>query len=147
MAPVLLRVLTKFQYLRPTRLSKICVATNGHLAIPVAPQASKLVLPAASAKIRVRRPTSKLRILERTARKAVFRPTRWLAPGFVTFPYEDLSVLYHPRSGSDNPCPLPRCEIQIFFGGSIRIPEALPRRNRLMKIFSPRIPTLRPLGA
>src|SRR5258708_21333395 len=119
MAPVLLRVLTKFQYLRPTRLSKICVATNGHLAIPVAPQASKLVPPAAPAKTRVRRPTSKLRILERTTRKAVFRPARWLAPGFVTFPYEDLSALYPRRSGSDNPCPLPRCEIQIFLAARL----------------------------
>src|SRR2546422_9723510 len=41
-APVKLRFLTKFQYLRPTRLSKICTPPHGHLAIPAGPQASKL---------------------------------------------------------------------------------------------------------
>ena len=135
-APVFTQSSDEVPILRPTRLSKICVATNGHLAIPAAPQASKLVLPAAPARTRVRRPTSKLRILERTTRKAVFRPARWLAPGFVTFPYKDLSALYHRRNASDNPCPHTALRDPDFFGGSIRITEAIPLRNRLLKIFS-----------
>jgi len=111
------------------------VATNGHLAIPVAPQASKLVLPAAPQKYTCADRRKNLKSLERTTRKVVFRPTRWLAPGFVTFPYKDLSVLYHRGSTRATNARSPQCcEIQIF-GGSIRIPKGVTRCNYLPKIF------------
>lgn len=98
------------------------------------------------AKIHARRPTEKLRILERTTRKAVFRPTRWLVPGFVTFPYEDLSVLYHRRSVSDNCCPLPRCEIQIFLAARLEYQKPSPcatASSRFSSRMSPRAGMLR----